>query len=57
MNDKDHDRQATFELVKLGQQTEPLLVVELAEDLLDQRLGLGALEIPSSGPSATNRPC
>ena len=46
VDDKDHDRQAAFEFVQLGQEAEPLLVVELAKDLLDQRLGFGALEMP-----------
>ena len=58
VHDKDHHRLAAFELVQLGQQLEPLFVVELVEDLADQRLGLGAFVVPPiRSRRAPNRPC
>src|ERR1700751_3889068 len=45
VDDKDHHGQPALELVELGQQAKPFLVFELLEDLLDQPLGLRALEM------------
>ncbi len=56
VHDKDHDRLAALQLVQFGQQRQPLLAVELVEDLADQRLGLGAFEMsPIRALRAPNR--
>jgi len=41
VDDEDHHRLAALQLVQLGQQREPFLVIELVEDFADQRLCLG----------------
>src|SRR5438477_12636857 len=49
VDDEDHHRLAAFQLMQLGQQREPFLVIELVEDLADQRLCLGAFILSPIG--------